>query len=474
MDTLIQQRAMALLDRIPKPYQSVVKEIVRDEQMNAGVEAMMGRESDFRSPLAALFAGIAMVPQARQQWEDRLDTLWSRNAVPRDRVEEVVIGSGVHACIYVASRVAAGFPAPLVIESAERAGGVFAMTKGASFFLNSRNRPGELGLPGREGNLNFLPNAILQPSDISGEEYMVNSDIAFIIRTTLALSGAKVVVNAPVTSVDRDTTSRNGYDYVSRTYRTVALIEGDRRAIGDRFLVAAGLGGPRNTFRYSKRILNFQDFMKRMDSPFPLQGLGKVCVIGAGDSGKVVIEALTGLGPVQHWSTASLDFVDRITWMGSGLATNKLDWEECNRPRYKEIGTLFAGNENRRARVTGFSRVVDGGYVEDGYNSIEVMGVPYDTVIDCTGVAVQRAIGNQDGYATPWYEPGTTGYRNLALKRTQEPTEVYIVGPAAALPYEETENMATPRRGDSRAQRENLVAMYRYAGRTAQLASILD
>lgn len=477
MESQSQQRGLALLPSIPKPYQSVVKNILLDPQTNEGIDAMMGREQDFRSPLSALFAGIAMVPLARALWEDRLDTLWARNAPPKDRVAEVVIGSGYHAAVYVASRVAAGHPAPVVIEKSDRAGGAFAMTKGASFFLNSRNRPGNLGLPGREGNLNYLPGAILQPADISGEEYMVNSDIAFIIRATLALSGAKVVLNSNATDIAEDTASYSSREYNRETrryeYQPIVRLENGRGVRAKRIIIAAGLGDSQQQFRYSKRVITFQEFMKRMDSPFPLRNLGKVCVIGAGDSGKVVIEALTGLGPARHWSTASLDFVNDITWYGSEMQTNRVDWEQCNRPRYKEIGTLFAGNDFRKARVRPIRDAVNSAYVEDGYDSVEVMGVPYDTVIACTGFE-QQFLGNGDGYATNFYEEGSAGYRALGLKRTERPAEAYIIGPAANLGYEATEQMATPARGDFRAQQENLVAMYRYAGRTAQLAKVLS
>ena len=476
METLIKQRAMSLIEDVPQAYRKVVKDIVSDPQTNEGIEAMMGRESDFRSPLAALFAGIALVPQARTLWEDKLDKVWTRNAIPRDRVEEVVVGSGIQAAIYVAMRVAMGHPAPLVIEKEDRAGGVFAMTRGPAFYLNSRNRPGDLGLPGRKGALNFLPGAILQPSDISGEEYMVNSDLAFIIRATLALSGARVVTGVEVGGVEQDTSIGCYYqdpDY-GRSRLPALYLQDNRRVRANRIISATGIGDPNRAFSYSERVLSFPDFMRRMDTPFPLQGLGKVAVIGAGDSGKVVIEALTGLGPARHMSVASLDWMDEIRWIGPGLQTSQTDWESCNRPRYKQIGTLLKSTNERPARVRAEDRRLDTFYVDDGFNNVLIEGVPYDTVIDCTGFYENRSVGNSDGYASGYARPLSTGYRSLARKRAQAPYQVYLIGPCSQLDYESFDTLATPLRGDARQQRENRVAIYRFADRTAELAQSLS
>src|SRR5438270_12703532 len=116
---------------------------------------------------------------------------------------EVFIGSGFHAAVYAATRVLSGYPKPLVLERNQRAGGTFAMTARPTFYLNSRNRPGNAGLAGDQGtSLNYLPGAPIQAAFVS-TTYQTETDIALVIRLALA-QFVDVVPDATVASVARD------------------------------------------------------------------------------------------------------------------------------------------------------------------------------------------------------------------------------------------------------------------------------
>jgi NADPH-dependent 2,4-dienoyl-CoA reductase/sulfur reductase-like enzyme len=104
----------------------------------------------------------------------------------------IVIGGGLHAAIFAAAYWRKTGKKPLVVEKEDRLGGVFGISRKPVFYLNSRNRPevavdpGEVLGPGTRGPLNTIGGAF-ELSDISGQEYPPQTDLAYIIRTTLAL-----------------------------------------------------------------------------------------------------------------------------------------------------------------------------------------------------------------------------------------------------------------------------------------------
>lgn len=450
----------------------MAKSIAIDPSLNAGVLAMMDRASEMRSPITALLAGIAAVPAARRMWEDSLDETWERNRVsPSKLIPEVVIGSGLTAAIYCAMRVSMGYEPPIVLEQGPRAGGTFAVSRGPSFYLNSRNRPGELSIPRNQGALNFLPGSMVQPSDLGNEEYQVNSDLAFAIRSVFALTGVKVVPNVKVSAVLPErrfvgySNGSRGYEYYARIY-----LEDDRKLKASRVIVATGIGEERSFWSNpGPKLLNFSQFMAMLDQPFPLRGMRRVAVIGAGDSGKCVVEALAGQGPSGHMSVASLDWPEEIVWYGQRYTTRE-DFEECNRPRYARIGSLLVDNGRlRRQRL--FARPAKVTYVDEGYNCVLVDGEPFDLAVNCSGIAPNAG---PDGYTEI---EGLGMYRDYARYAPMNPGDVayriFYAGPAARIPRSAQENLASPLPDNDAAAREALVAAYRYAGRTAMLARVL-
>lgn len=414
----------------PRRVRDLLTEIRNRRDMNEGVRAMKERSGDFRSSLAATLTGVAIDRDARAHFDNGLDEMWEETTLPT-QTEEIVIGSGLHAAVYCAVRVANGHPKPLVIEQ-NRVGGIFAVSKGPTFYLNSRNRPGPLGTPGREEALNVLPGAPIQPADLSGDEYQRNSDLAFAIRATLAMYG-RVVKR-----------TYSGYN----SGGSVTFADGTR-IVAKRLIKATGLGAPLVTPR-SERELTFPQFMARLDDPFPFRDMKRVAVIGAGDSGRTVIEALTGQGPSTRWSVASLDWVEKIDWLGidvGGGLINRENWEVCNRSRYKGIGRLLGTRVNGRV-----DRAVT---VVPGYNSVLLDGVAYDYVIWCNGF---KSFSADD----PMY---IVNDRIVARQNASNP-RVYYVGPAANLLLDNSDSPVTRSIGESKD------AIFR-VDRTASLAASL-
>lgn len=443
---------------LPQHMRKPVQNICADPQLNAGVMEMMGRHDEI-DVMSALLSGIGLVPAARAIIDDHLDALWakSRNLPRRDRYSEVVIGAGLQAAVYCAVRVKLGYPAPLVLEARDRVGGVFAVSRGPSFYLNSRNRPGPLSVPGvRDGSLNFLPNAPLQPSHMSGDEYQTNDVMAWVIRLTLAMN-AKVVTGVQATFIDSRRKPNLGYyDRTTEAFVQVSTTGNGMRA--DRAIITTGLAVPRDStgirVAAKGRVMNFEEFMAKMDSPFPLRGFDRVAVLGGGDGGKTTIEALTGKGPRAAMSVAALDWPRTICWYGAPYLTRQ-DWERCNRSRYNAIGALLPspGEERAAARVTPFARPSS---FTVGYECVYVDDVPFDYLIDCTGYAGTSLATTGDEFGV--------GGRAVGFWDKQS---VYRAGVAAGLVL--TPGEQTLLRGIA----ENATSAFRYSSRTAALAANL-
>lgn len=434
--------------RLPAPLRTAAYKIKKDRQMNDAVVELVNRR-EMSSPLAATLAGIAINPLARSYWNKQLDSIWS--APGKDKVKvagEIVIGAGIHAAIYATNRVAKGHPAPVVLE-AGTVGGSFAISNNPSFFLNSRNRPGPLGLPLSGAALNVLPGSPIQPADLSGTEFQRNSDLAFVTRTALAMH-AQVHTRAQVTSIED-----KGDDYLVK-------LENGQEWITKRVIIATGLGKPFDPFGVEdKRIIDFPTFMQRFDRPFPLRGLGRVAVIGAGDSGRTVIEALTGKGPSSQMSVAALDWVDQIDWYGVGPTQQCSSYAASQRSRYKAIAGLLPENA-KKGRVTPRANAE---LLSGGAGCVYVDERPYDHIILATGftTAPNGIISSSRYSSSPFIPSG-----NRAVARGS--TDLLVIGPAAQLAVTGTETRSTPAYTQAP---ENATALFRYADRTATLAQYL-
>jgi len=412
----------------------------------ATVRTMMQRRAEFSCDLEAALTGVAMSPDARARLDGALDRVWPTSTqVYGARVPEVIIGSGFHAAVYAAGRVRAGLPKPLVLERGPRAGGVFAQPGGPAFYLNSRNRPGGLGLAGDQGiNPNYLPGAPIQTANLSVGDYQTNDDMAFIIRLTLARY-ADVVTDYEVVSVQG-----------SGTYRLDAADGSYVRA--RRVIDARGVGDPKGGEDANGRnVVTFPQFMQRMAGVWPLRGVRRAAVIGGGDAARCAIEALLGLGPQPPMTIPMLDSVERVDAYGQ-LPTTCERWAEAERGRYAPIGRFLRADRygTRRLNVT---RTRSARAVALADTAL-VRGRAYDLVVIATG---SRDDG-LTGLPIDDFQPYSFGGVPLA----QRQGNVWRVGPCANLPFTgEEEN------GGVADIENNRVSMFRLASKTATLAATL-
>lgn len=442
--------------RTPDQVRAIINEIDLNSNLRIGMHAMMDRGGEMGSPLAAKLVGIGMHAPSRAHFNKRLDQWWSSSpALDRIRgkgiVDEVVLGAGLHAAIYCAIRHRMGAPKPLVLEGKDRVGGAFAYSLEPSFYLNSRNRPGKLGTPGRGEALNFIPGGIFQPVDLDCDEYQTNAALAFTIRASLAMY-ANVV---PSTYAEAWTRNYDGYFNIELRDRPIISTK--------RLIIATGLG---ETKVSSINLINkgglfdYPTFLSRFDKPFPLRGMKKVAVIGAGDSGKTCVEALLGQGPYSGMSPGSMDFPEKIDWYKVDPdESSREGFIKCNRSRYQGIARALPreGQSADQARIAPISRRPN--YFELTYNGVFVDGAFYDAAILCTG------------FRAPYVSRDAQQRNNHSINgrivaRKPQDQEVYYIGPAAQIEAEARSNVPAD-------VPENNVAVFRYADRTAALAMSL-
>lgn len=402
----------------------------------------------------------------RDELNQFIDARMVRNRIydMKPAVESVIIGGGLHAATLACNLS----PKPVVIERELELGGIFQLPRGPAFRLNSRNRPDEgERKPGGSGSLNYIPNGLLQVADISGDEYPSQDDFALAIKANLierSMSFPSCSVSG-IRNFDGDLSVRLR-DFEDRV-RFVSC---------KRLFVATGIGEPTSipvderryengrtavyTFAEWLRALRFQRAIWR--------DVKRLAVIGANDSGKVVIEHALGQGPGASRSV-NLDFVERIDWYGQ-TSYYQESFEECERSRYSGIGRYmprirdiehFARVFANNARATGISQTEPGPrvrYISGGC----CVSPPYDMVVICTGFKsniddlFKDLIPRYEEVTEPFYVDGEF----VARKYTG--IEAYKVGPVADIPVMRDENLG--------GIPENSAAAFRYVEKTAKLA----
>lgn len=423
---------------LPLSFKRALAEVAADPQANDAINAMVERKEEFASPFAAVLAGAYLNETAR----DMIYTngIGSSSIAPR-RQRFVIIGGGVHAAI-AASIIYRTYRKRAIVIDPAPLGGVFGFSRAPSFYLNSRNRPGPTGIPGdRLSSLNNLPGLLVQPADLSSSEYPSNDQMAWTIATTIAATASWV--RDKVTFVRRG--AYGGYSVGGSNYTFQAT----------HVISATGIGAPTfpSTWQKSSRVMMFAEFMARMDTMFPLRGMRRVAVIGAGDSGKTAIEALTGLGPPQRMTVPSLDWIEQIDWFGvPDSCRTKEGWEASNRARYKQIGSLFAGDPPR-VRARGKASTVS-----PGFDCVYVNEKPYDHAIVCVGAT----------RGSSYSPPGTPDFIKRGGRVVASGRGAWVqVGPAADLGLTAGEQAVFGNIS------QNVVSMFRYGPRTAALAATL-
>jgi hypothetical protein len=429
--------------------------------MQATEDLELSRTFEYESALQALMVAFYHNPDALQTLERSMTRRWNEYPINGPAYDEVVVGGGLHGCIYAMNR-----PGKVLVLTERRAGGVFGESSRPMFWLNSRNRPnGEAQLPRQAGALNFIPGGIIQPSMLSADEYQSQHALGMTIRMNLVLStNITVGENRQVTYVYRRYDGKYIVEYVGPL--------GSGQIAVNRVTFATGLGDERRipcSVDYGGGVKTFMEFMRSASAnPFPLRGIRKAAVIGAGDSACVAVEYLLGQGPSPAMSTAALDYVESIDWIGQGYQTRQ-EVEECFRSRYKGIGRYMRDErrddqyyriEPRKGRAKTIGKDAKSQYY------VEVPGrrlSGYDLVIVCAGfkridVPLARLIDAERELVVSDGE---------YVGRRVSGENIHIVGPAAELPLTPNETRRAP---VLREIEENAVAAFRYAPKTAQLA----
>lgn len=442
---------MAEIEPVPL-IRSVIDDVLDRRRMSRGIAACEQRRSDFSSTLEMQLAGIAMVPEARQQMNDTLTDYWEARDLrfPDDLSgREVLIGAGFHAATWAAARVLAGFPRPVVLEqgNGSQVGGAFAVSLNPVFRLNSRARPGRPGLPDQDRALNYLPGALLQPSMISSEEYPDNADMAWIIRLTLA-QYADVFTGVTVERIAASTGSLMSVTTSSGTIEGCRVI--DARGVSQ---PAPGKNPDAPTF---------MELMARMGGMFPLRGMQQVAVIGSGNSAQCAVESLLGMAP-GNTSALGLDYVTRVDWYTGGKVASLTceQYRQAQRGRYVRIAQYLKGNVSNpstRLRLMG-----DRGYATPVPGGVLVNDRTYDMAVLCTGSKLEPLGGTVLSYY-PLRANGT----GTVVARSADPFPLYRIGPAADLDFSNAEAQA-----GITANPPSKVAIFRLAARTAALAAML-
>lgn len=431
---------------------TAIRYVTEDRKIGIGMKLLQQRKQEFPNDFAMKLTGIGLDEEARAAFREKLRSFWQDRFYGSRSVPEIVIGSGFHAATYCAARVLSGNPAAPIVLERGNVGGTFAVSDRPTFYLNSRNRPGELALPGEEGALNYIPGAPIQPSSLSMMEFQTNAEVAFCIQVALA-QYADVRLGNEVKKIE--------YVVAQQPYFNLTTSNG-RVFSARRVIDARGLGDPSATEADGKRILTFPQFMERMAKPFPLQGLRRVAVIGNGDSAKCAVESLLGIGPQPMMALTSLDFVEKIDWYGS-LPQNCDEWRSAERYRYLRIGRYLPRTSRAIDQKEARLRVIR----QSGRPVLTLDGVlvnerPYDLAVMATGNVLTPIEGDTST------EEGFSGYRvgsQIVARRSALEREFYRIGPAADIPFSGVEE----EEGISRIP-QNRSAMFRLANRTAALA----
>jgi len=432
--------------------------------LREGMAAAKKRRADFSNDLEMYLTGLGIDPGTRRYADDLLDQYWAKQRTPllrrlkgpgQQTKREVIIGSGFHAAAYAAVRVASGFPRPIVVDQAERAGGIFAMTRRPLFYLNSSNRPGGPGFVQDFGaQPNYLPGAPVQPSNLSSAEFETNADMAWVIRMTLAQ-------NAEVLTGFKIDNFRSGFF----GERPMLIGADGSEILVARVIDARGLGAPRDLGAANgTTVLTFPQFMERMDQPWPLRGVQRVAVIGDGDAARVSVEQLVGVGPQVNLAMAN-DRVELIDWYGKQLPSTPSDWRNVERTRYLPIAKFLSNGKVGTRKVRVFNRRVRAVALPD---QALVQGRSYDLVVLATGWSPSTRPPNLGGfsedlvtYSVGDLEVGRVGPSNDTV------AQVFRVGPHARLGFNRYEE------ADDLDRKTNEISMSRLGPKTAALAASL-
>ena len=356
---------------------------------------------------------------------------------------EVIIGGGLHAAVYAATRVATGHPKPVVLEKTEKTGGVFADS--VSFRMNSANcadtestgSPGPTRIPSisPSDDLNYLPNTPYQIRQAAGgNEYPSSGDAARVIEQTL-------------TRYALTYTSAEGFTFDRRASFEFA---GGQLGTAKRVIWAAGTAMPKDPAADGKTVISADDFMRR-----PQRGLAgyRIAVVGGGDTAATIVEYMVGQGLVRPTSLPSV-----IHWYGgSAMPVTKEQWMKQYHARYAGLGRHFP-QDDRPGVITPFpakAKVAPAGEIA------MVSRRTYDMVVMATGYRPVDC-------PVSCFEPYAIQGMYVATYEGNAAPKVFTIG--SAIPAGSLGAVSGPESRFGAAQS----AIYNLAPRTAALAAHLS
>lgn len=301
-------------------------------------------------------------------------------------VNQIVVGMGVQGAAY-AQEATNKSPDQIIlqIDRAKRAGGTFAEIF-YTFFINSTNRKytGDRARPGI-GDLNNF-NDIIGVPDFAGKRWFPAGLLGQAVPPAVYLSNTIPMLETEILDIKRSNSGK-------AKYKVTLKVNGSETVTvyTNKVVFTSGLGTPtlfgdkstrslitreRNNAKKQKRtsrIESFTEFFERVGNPevlFPRADLinKTVLVIGGGDSGRVIAEYLTGLGPEEGYkqSVAQEGNIKRIFWFVGTSAAGFRDCKEYiakTRARYSQIAQAL--NSGILIPVTGKIngiRSANGGY----------------------------------------------------------------------------------------------------------------
>jgi hypothetical protein len=253
----------------------------------------------------------------------------------------------------------------------------------------------------------------------------------------------------------------------------------DARGMGDENGLSPA-GGQRPAD--GERVLTFGQLMARTDGDFPFRGMERVALVGDGNSAMCAAEALMGIGPLAAgMRSAMLDGYPRIDWYAPKLPADALAWRATRPGRYQRLSSYLPtvitdefeyyddGSEEvntvryRSDRYHDITVIAERGAVTRAGDEVYVNGRAYTHAVLCTGMTLPPLAGAEGGRVLSTTSSGS----GVALARKLMP-RVYAVGPAAGLDFDRRDTEA-----GVTVNPASKVAMFRLAGKTAQLAGQL-
>lgn len=317
------------------------------------------------------------------------------------KVNQVIIGAGPQGVAYAQELTNKNPNATsLIVDRASKPGGTFANVFNA-FYINSTNRKydGTRARPG-QGDLNNFTDIVGVP-DFKGRRWFEAGLLGQVASAGTLLSSSNPLLETSVVSVKKNPNAnpligepryivtlkdvKSKENYIVKTDNIITTTGiGEAREFGDssetRDLIAQEKRDAKREKR-APRVESFFEYVDRVADPKNQTPLAEVrgkniAVVGGGDSGRVINEFLTGVGPEKAYkqSVAQEGNIGKIYWfVGTGKNTFKTcaEYIAKTRARYAQISQAI--NSGVLVPVPGnlndFVKTRNGKYVVTKYTS---------------------------------------------------------------------------------------------------------